>query len=214
MSLTQSQIDANRANAQNSTGPVSPEGKQRSSQNAVRHGLTGQTIVLPSEDIEAYNAFCRRWFNDLQPKGVREECLVQQMADCQWVVSRAQSYLQCLETPDPGTGDALSKATAEFAKITRYRAQWVREFNNAMKMLAELQTARRAQEAADLEEAIEAYKLHKMLEQPFDPAELGFVSSIDQILAAIRKSERLNMTEIARAHGFNRKKYFAATAAA
>ena len=36
----------NRANAQRSTGPKTEEGKQRSSLNALRHGLTGQTIIL------------------------------------------------------------------------------------------------------------------------------------------------------------------------
>jgi len=40
----------NRANAQNSTGPRTEPGKQRSSLNALGHGLTAQTAVLPSED--------------------------------------------------------------------------------------------------------------------------------------------------------------------
>ena len=47
---TQAQIDANRRNAQLSTGPKTPEGKATSSQNATQHGLTSQRVVLPDED--------------------------------------------------------------------------------------------------------------------------------------------------------------------
>ena len=53
--LTDNQLEANRANAQKSTGPVTPKGKERSKLNAQRHGLTGQTSVMPNEDMEAFN---------------------------------------------------------------------------------------------------------------------------------------------------------------
>jgi hypothetical protein len=51
---TPAQIDANRANAQLSTGPSSPEGKAKSSHNALKTGLTGRTILLPTDDVAAY----------------------------------------------------------------------------------------------------------------------------------------------------------------
>ena len=44
----------NRANAAHSTGPKTEAGKRRSSLNGMRHGLTGHTIILPSEDLHAY----------------------------------------------------------------------------------------------------------------------------------------------------------------
>ena len=43
------QIEANRRNAKDSTGPRSKAGKQRSSRNAVRHGLTAETVIEPLE---------------------------------------------------------------------------------------------------------------------------------------------------------------------
>ena len=51
------QIEANRRNAEDSTGPRSKAGKQRSSRNAIRHGLTAETVIEPLEDAEDYAGF-------------------------------------------------------------------------------------------------------------------------------------------------------------
>ena len=51
------QIEANRRNALRSTGPTTPDGKQRSRCNAVRHGLTAETVIGALEDAEDYQAF-------------------------------------------------------------------------------------------------------------------------------------------------------------
>jgi hypothetical protein len=50
------QIEANRRNAAKSTGPITQEGKQRSRCNAVRHGLTAETVIGALEDPEDYKA--------------------------------------------------------------------------------------------------------------------------------------------------------------
>ena len=51
------QIEANRRNARRSTGPVTEDGKLRSRRNAVRHGLTAETVIAALEDAEDYTAF-------------------------------------------------------------------------------------------------------------------------------------------------------------
>src|SRR5690242_1419415 len=87
-SLETDRAAVNRANAQHSTGPRTEAGKQRSSLNALRHGLTGHTIVLPSEDHAAYQRHSQRFFDDLQPKGALEEQLVQSLVDTTWRLNR------------------------------------------------------------------------------------------------------------------------------
>src|SRR6267154_1180827 len=81
--------EINRANAQSSTGPRTDAGKQRSSLNALRHGLTGQTIVLPSDDLVAYKRHCKGFHDQYQPKNPTEVQLTQTVADLSWRLNRA-----------------------------------------------------------------------------------------------------------------------------
>src|SRR5215831_8180950 len=78
------QADANRRNSLHSTGPVTPEGKRKASLNALRHGLTGQTVVLPSDDLAAYQKSCAQFHAELKPKGLLEAKAVQTIADTYW----------------------------------------------------------------------------------------------------------------------------------
>src|SRR5271157_5891224 len=71
-----------------STGPRTPEGKQRTRLNALRHGLTGQTVVLPTEDLQAYKTFCDDFVVHYAPVGPVERQLVQTIADTSWRLNR------------------------------------------------------------------------------------------------------------------------------
>ncbi|MBV9306242.1 MAG: hypothetical protein JOZ45_08895 [Acidobacteriaceae bacterium] len=83
--LSERRLTANRANAQWSTGPTTPEGKAKSSVNAVKTGLTGRTILLADEEeAAAYEAHVQRFQQEFQPVGDRETTLVQSLADTQW----------------------------------------------------------------------------------------------------------------------------------
>jgi hypothetical protein len=86
--ITPQRLAANRANAQLSTGPTTSEGKAKSSLNAVRTGLTGRTVLLATEDAEAYEAHLERFRREWQPMGDRETELVQSLADTQWRLDR------------------------------------------------------------------------------------------------------------------------------
>ena len=62
----------NKANVQHSTGPCTDAGKQRSKRNALRHGPTGQTVVLPAEDHSAYQRHPQSFLDGYQPHGATE----------------------------------------------------------------------------------------------------------------------------------------------
>ena len=85
------QIEANRRNAQNSTGPRSEEGKQRSSRNAVRHGLTAETVIVPLEDAEDYEAFEEAVAASFDPETAVERELILRLASLLWRLRRATS---------------------------------------------------------------------------------------------------------------------------
>src|SRR5947209_729287 len=84
--------ETNRATARTSTGPRTEAGQQRSSLNALRHGLTGQTVVLPSDDLIAYERHCKGFFNQYQPKNPTEVQLTQTVADLSWRLNRATAF--------------------------------------------------------------------------------------------------------------------------
>src|SRR5260370_19140196 len=83
--------ETNRENAQNSTGPRTVAGKQRSSLNALRHGLTGQTVVLPTDDLVAYQRHCKGFLDQYQPKNPTEVQLTQTIADLSWRLNRVNA---------------------------------------------------------------------------------------------------------------------------
>ena len=63
------------------TGPVTPEGQRRVGLNALRHGLTGQTVVPPDDDLAAYQNHCAHFHAELKPHGLLETKAVQTIAD-------------------------------------------------------------------------------------------------------------------------------------
>src|SRR5438445_13839150 len=76
---SQKQIDANRLNAQKSTGPNTPEGRDAVRFNALRHGLTAKHAVLENENEQEFQEMLDAFEAEHQPTGLPENLLVQQM---------------------------------------------------------------------------------------------------------------------------------------
>jgi hypothetical protein len=80
--------EINRANAERSTGPKTVEGKQRSAMNAFKHGLTGQSLMLQPNEMEAYNRLTATMLSDLKPKTEPERQLAQKIIDGHFRLNR------------------------------------------------------------------------------------------------------------------------------
>jgi hypothetical protein len=85
---SQSKSDAARANGAKSKGPTTTEGKARSSQNALKHGLTAQFQVLPGESQEDFDALLESHQTLYQPSGAIEQDLVHTLAVTRWRLRR------------------------------------------------------------------------------------------------------------------------------
>jgi hypothetical protein len=83
------QIEANRRNARLSTGPTTEEGKKKSRRNAVRHGLTSETVIDALEDAEDYAAFEMAVTADYDARTAVERDLVLRLASLLWRLRRA-----------------------------------------------------------------------------------------------------------------------------
>ena len=184
----------NKQNAQHSTGPRSPEGKQTSSRNALRHGLTSQTVVLPGEDAEAYAAFRATVWTDLAPVGAIELVLAQTIADTEWRLERARTLEVNLialahfeEIPaalaaitDPAKREAMinahgyDKRQKTIHNLQLQEARLQRTLMKALKEIREAQASRKAAKQVLLDEAVATRILCQQEKVDYDAAEFGF----------------------------------------
>jgi hypothetical protein len=194
-------LRANQANAQNSTGPKSEDGKKRSSINATRHGLLAQTLHLPEEEMGAYHEFTAAYVKDLAPVGFVEIQLAHSCADLQFRLNRiaaAEHNLFSIGHAENGdlweTGQPESHTALAFAETLRnspdplkllslYEQRISRRFNQTLKQLREMQADRRAREKEDIEKLAhlsvdyECRGASREAIDNIDPVELGFVCS-------------------------------------
>src|SRR6266542_6674053 len=85
------QIESNRRNALQSTGPKTENGKQQSRRNALRHGFTAETVIEPLENPEEYRAFEDAIVSEYLPQTPVEQELVHRLASLFWRLRRATS---------------------------------------------------------------------------------------------------------------------------
>lgn len=92
MSVSEKQLQANRANAQKSTGPKTPEGKARSAKNATVHGLRSADTVINtaiySEDQSEFDALLKSLIERFSPESEAEKRQVFRIAVCMWRLNR------------------------------------------------------------------------------------------------------------------------------
>lgn len=158
--VSRKQRAANRRNAARSTGPRTPAGRQSVSLNAVKHGLAASVAILPVEDREAYEAFCRGIIAELAPAGPAELRLARTIATDFWRLDRipaiennmyAVGLLEAGDSPedsDPLLHAALASARTfldhapKFCLLAIYEQRLHRAIHRNRLELRRLQAAR------------------------------------------------------------------------
>jgi hypothetical protein len=151
------QTIANRENSLHSTGPITAEGKAKSSMNSFRHGLTSKQIVLPGEDAEQYDAFREEHIEIYKPANVAEQVLVEEVCAASWRLMRARgqetAILQKLLGDKAGLHAEFAtlfvEKPKEVARLLRYITTIERAYYRAAAKLEKMQQERKKQEQAD-----------------------------------------------------------------
>jgi hypothetical protein len=163
---TQAQIEASRANGRRSQGPVTPEGKARSSQNAYRHGLLAHTMVLRTEDKEAFGQYLDQHLEHWKPFDDVELNLVEEMVGAAWRGRRAagmqtmvyDAEIAAIEPSGCGGSDLVDAfnrlaASPALGLFHRYETHYHRIYHRCITTLTKLQKARLSAPAAPAEPA-------------------------------------------------------------
>jgi hypothetical protein len=88
--VSNTRAEASRRNGAKSRGPKSPEGKARSAQNALKHGLRAQKyVVLPEEDAAEFSELQAAMIAELAPVGALQTVLARRVAVAEWRLARA-----------------------------------------------------------------------------------------------------------------------------
>jgi hypothetical protein len=115
---TLKQIEANRLNAIKSTGPKTSQGKERSRCNAIRHGLSAETVIVGLEDVHDYEAFEATVVADYDAQSAVERELVLRLASVLWRLRRATGIETSLfqnAIKQSSQSEALTRASADLS---------------------------------------------------------------------------------------------------
>ena len=198
-SISAAQLAANRANAQLSTGPKTPEGKATASLNAVKTALTGRTVLLPSDDAAEYERHIRAYQDELKPVSQRESDLVQSIADTAWRLRRipaleaaiyARGHLEFAKSFNEHDASLRSgmielqtflKYEKQLRNLQLQEARLARRREKETAELRKLQQERKAEQAQALDTAARQYVIAKKSNQSFGPAANGFEFSTAEV---------------------------------
>jgi hypothetical protein len=211
---SEKQLAANRANAQKSTGPSSPEAKEKVRMNAMRDGITGQILTMPEEDRPIFEQLKAELIEDLAPKTTTELRLASSIAWDTWRLDHLRAVemnLYALGTQDPdcdvecdgpqlhtAMSDALTfvKQSKKMGLLSIYEQRLNRSIHKNMEKLAELQTERKRSYEHDLKEEVAIAKANDINGMPYQAptkrSPNGIVFSTAEIHAAANRRSVVN----------------------
>ena len=173
MLVSGKQQEANRKNAQHSTGPATPAGKAAIRFNALTYGLRTRATMLPDENAADYSQLWDEFEADWQPQTRTERCYLETMVTSQWLLKRVAESEQKIYL-NINFGEQQCKMLAYVAK---QRAQLERSFRTAIADMKQSQQERNAQRPQPLEQTAQAAQppAHQPAEPQTQPP--GYVMS-------------------------------------
>lgn len=156
VTISSARTEASRRNGTKSRGPKTSEGKARSAQNALKHGLRAEKhVVLPQEDAAAFRALEAALVAELAPDDALQRILVGRLAAAAWRLERAErleaEVFEVRGYGGAGLGVTLIRdgnATRSIETLMRYRGAATAELMRSLRTLKTLQ-AEAAKRAAD-----------------------------------------------------------------
>ncbi len=156
--VSDARAEASRRNGAKSRGPKTPEGRSRSAQNALKHGMRAEKyLVLPDEDTAEFEALDAALVEELAPVGALQAVLARRVAVAAWRLTRADRIEAELFEERRGTDGGLGLAlirdcngARSFETLLRYRGAAMAEFWRALRTLKALQAEQTVETDATL----------------------------------------------------------------
>lgn len=171
------QILANRANAQLSTGPRTPQGKAVSAQNAVAHGLAASRFALmPNEDPGEFAQLMENFRAEFKPQTAHEDFLVETMGKARWKMLRVERLEEAAfgrifdgaGAPDVRMLETIESNHNPLDKLARYAAAAERSYHKAHSLLmaGRAQAAREQNQKVRVQNEANQFLLDQLLGTP------------------------------------------------
>jgi hypothetical protein len=163
--ISNKQEQANRQNAQHSTGPKTPEGKAAIRFNALTFGLRTRATILPEENAADYSRLYDELNADCQPQNRAERCYLETMVTSQWLLARvAESEKKVYMFIEFG-----EKQFAMLLTVAKLRAQLERSFRAAIDDMKKSQNERQARQPQPAQTAQPAKPASAPVHKPAEP---------------------------------------------
>ena len=192
MKNIEKQLEANRRNAQSSTGPKSENGKYNSSRNATKHGL----FAVP-QSTHAHDHFTATIIADLNPANDLERQIAQLIAEDHYRLNRIHEIETGIFSRSLDPAAIFLEHSKELERLTLYESRISRNIQRNLAQLKSIQADRKAERAQQMSEARLLAQLSLSQGHSYDPARDGFVFSAPEINAAIDRNNRLQLAKTA-----------------
>jgi hypothetical protein len=204
---TPQQQKANQQNAQKSTGPVTPEGKLKSSLNSTKHGFTGKELLLTPAEQKPYEEFSAAMHREIRASNAETRELLQHYINLRWSLNQILVHqtnllaiIDQITSQFVAAGDITGLAKAaephyrQLRTLGTYEQRRRKAAHDTLDRFHQLEQEHRA----SLEKAAAAHEAMKKLGQTWNPAEFGFVHAPNEIESFLAVRENLELLDVLR----------------